>query len=139
MRKKIFIFTTLKKATAILFLCIYLFSTTEAYQLLKLPVVFQHYQEHKKESRSITFLEFLDMHYMHGSPRDADYARDMQLPFKSSGDFVSNFTITAFVPVVLEFTILKPTVLLEKNTFAPQENFILTGYSCNIWQPPKFS
>ncbi len=126
----------MKKASAILLFTIYFLSSTEAHQLLKLPVIFQHFQEHKKESKSITLLQFLDMHYMHGSPRDADYERDMQLPFKTFGDCVSVIA-NAYVPVT--FQIVQPRLieLPAKKIFIPQDRFTHAAYCCNIWQPPK--
>ncbi len=78
----------MKKIIAISFLLVYLFSTTEAKQLLKLPLVFQHFKEHQKENKTISFLHFLKIHYLQGSPRDKDYNRDMQLPFKTSNDYI---------------------------------------------------
>jgi hypothetical protein len=127
----------LKKASAILFLTIYLFSTTEAHQLLKLPIIFQHFQEHQNESKNITFLQFLDMHYMHGSPKYADYERDMQLPFKTSGDCISSI-VPAFVPVTVQLTVTRPIEILEKKIFNPRNQIFHSPYLSNIWQPPKF-
>ena len=115
---------------------LYLLSSTEAHQLLKLPVVFQHYAEHKQENKSISFIQFLAMHYLHGSPKDKDYSRDMQLPFKSSADCPSS-TAPAFVPVMVEIIPVKPSeISLNKNSF-PQDQILLSSYLANIWQPPK--
>ena len=115
---------------------LYLLSSTEAHQLLKLPVVFQHYAEHKQENKSISFIQFLAMHYLHGSPKDKDYSRDMQLPFKSSADCPSS-TAPAFVPVMVEIIPVKPSeISLNKNSFL-QYQILLSSYLANIWQPPK--
>lgn len=119
-----------------MFLAIYLFSTTEASQLLKLPVIFQHFQEHKQEGNNFTLLEFLEMHYMHGNSKDADYDRDMQLPFKASGDCISSIS-TAFVPLTVQFSIVAPMVIPQKEKFFSQDQIILTSYLSKIWQPPK--
>lgn len=126
----------MKKITAIFFLSIYLFSTTEAHQLLKIPVIFQHFKEHKKEDKGITFLKFLDMHYMHGSPVDDDYDRDMQLPFKTSLDCISVIS-PGFVPVSLEIPLAKPVEIPEKNHILYQQGDILSPYLSCIWQPPR--
>ncbi len=72
----------MRRFAAILFFTAYLTSTTEASQLLKLPVILQHFHEHQQRNPGISFFKFLDMHYLHGSPHDEDYERDMQLPFK---------------------------------------------------------
>jgi len=127
----------LKKIIAILFLTIYLLSVTEAYQLLKLPVIFQHFAEHKKENGKITFLEFLDIHYMHGSPMDKDYERDMQLPFKTSSDCISVIS-PAFVPPVITYSIEVTVAVVHQRFFGKKNQLLTSSYLANIWQPPKY-
>lgn len=126
----------MKKIIAIFFLSLYLLSATEAHQLFKLPVVFQHYKEHKIEDSSISMLRFLAIHYLHGSPKDKDYDRDMQLPFKTSGDCASSFS-PAFVPFFVQHAAPAPLELKEKNTAVLQDQFLLSSYLASIWQPPK--
>ena len=131
-------FVLLKKLLSIFFLSVYLLSATEARELLKFPVIFQHYQEHKLLNKTITLLEFLDIHYMHGSPHDEDYDRDMQLPFKTC---IQPTGIMANVIVPSPFFVLVPVVyFIEKRQLLSYTN---SRYSCNfhssIWQPPRFS
>jgi hypothetical protein len=133
----VFYICTLKKTSAILLLSIYLFSTTEIHQLLKVPVVFQHYREHQAEDNDISVLRFLSIHYLHGSPRDKDYERDMELPFKSSGDCTASISI-AFVSLEAPFSITKPIEIPEKKVFFVPDQFIPTTYLASIWQPPRF-
>ena len=61
---------------------VYLLSTTQLIELTKIPVLVDHFKEHRSQNSSITLLGFLDMHYAHGCPKDADYDKDMELPFK---------------------------------------------------------
>jgi hypothetical protein len=126
----------LKKTTAIFFFAVYLLSTTEAHQLLKLPVVFQHFAEHKLENKDISFLQFLDMHYMHGSPKDKDYDRDMQLPFKTANECVFSVSV-AFVPLMQQIYIAKPVEVIKRKDYVIRDQFIHSSYLANIWQPPK--
>ncbi|RYJ38889.1 hypothetical protein NU08_2114 [Flavobacterium anhuiense] len=51
-------------------------------QFYKLPVLMQHYQEHK-QLMDLSFLDFLSMHYWGEDLKDNDSDRDMQLPFKT--------------------------------------------------------
>ena len=81
--------------------------------------MFQHYAEHQVEDKSISFIDFLDIHYMHGSPKDDDYDRDMQLPFKSSADCISNISF-ASVPAFIEFNFDREEVL-----FTTKKSFLL--------------
>jgi len=126
----------LKKFTAILILTAYLFSTTELHQLLKLPVVFQHYYEHKQLNNGISFLAFLDMHYMHGSPLSNDYAEDMQLPFKTMDKCLSN-AVPVIVPQNINIVLDHPIQLKREQRFIMQDEFMPSSYLSRIWQPPK--
>ncbi|HCL04510.1 MAG TPA: hypothetical protein DHW64_00375 [Chitinophagaceae bacterium] len=76
----------MRKLVAISFVIVYLFGATEASQLLKLPVLVQHYYEHKAGNASVTLVKFLHMHYMGHDDNDDDNLRDMQLPFKTMND-----------------------------------------------------
>lgn len=126
----------MKKISAIFFFTIYLLSTTEAHQLLKLPVIFEHFSEHQHENKNITALEFLAIHYLHGSPKDKDYDRDMQLPFKTSDDCISSIS-PAFVPLQIQHALLEPIEINTEKIFALKDQFLLSAYLANIWQPPK--
>lgn len=112
-------------------------ATTEAHQLLKLPVVFQHFVEHQQEDNSISFLQFLDIHYLHGSPKDADYDRDMQLPFKKSADCVS-VMVSAAVAEQLVMTLEYPVFFVKQDKIELDHNKPLSSCLSNIWQPPKY-
>jgi hypothetical protein len=125
----------LKKIISILFLTAYLCSATQVRELLKLPVLFQHYLEHKQQNHSITFLAFLDIHYMHGSPRDADYDRDMQLPFKTC--MYSSVSAAFTMPVPPVFTPEKIAYHEKKQKLFLDIPDYIYHYSPSIWQPPK--
>ena len=126
----------LKKPISIFFLTVYLFSVTEASQLFKLPVLFQHFAEHKIQDHNIGILPFLDIHYMHGSPKDKDYSRDMQLPFKKATGFILIFSAN-YVPASISFTMLKPLEIKAGKFFHAKESFLLSSHLSTIWQPPK--
>jgi len=127
----------MRKISTIFFLSIYLLSTSEAHQLLKLPVVFMHFQEHRQEDKYLSLLQFLNMHYMHGSPKDKDYDRDMQLPFKTTSCCLSTIT-TAYFPLHVQYTILAPILNSCKTPGFAKPPFIPSSYLSKIWQPPKY-
>lgn len=58
-------------------------SATPVGELVKLPVLIEHFQEHCRETPDMTLIGFFVLHYFSGDVRDADYERDMQLPFKT--------------------------------------------------------
>ncbi len=126
----------MKKIIAISFLFIYAFSTTELAQLVKLPLLIEHYQEHKKENNDITLLQFLAIHYTHGNVKDADYDKDMQLPFKTH-DGCINASIAAFVPFNFSTSVEKPCTTENKSYPTLKDKFLANSFLSNIWQPPR--
>jgi hypothetical protein len=107
-------------------------------ELLKLPILIQHYTEHKQQSSSISFIDFLDIHYMHGSPKDADYDRDMQLPFKSCTH--SSLTFAAFIiPAPETFTLRRIAHSARKLKTILSSSDYSYNYLSSIWQPPRAS
>lgn len=113
-----------------------MFSTTEISQLKKLPEAFRHFKEHKAENPSITVLRFFVIHYLHGSPKDSDYDKDMKLPFKESGDCVSAISV-AYLQQPLSFYIEKEIIFVKKSNCISEIQFFLTSHHSNIWKPPK--
>ena len=114
----------------------YLFASTEAKQLFKIPVIFQHYAEHRLENNHLSLVAFLDMHYLHGSPFDQDYDRDMKLPFKSSGDMFSFFPIPVdSMPV--ELTMDCPQISLLPINKIPCSRGLGVSWVQKVWQPPR--
>lgn len=134
--RKLFLYLPVKKTSAILFLSIYLLSTTAAKQLMKLPVMFQHFSEHQQTNNPVSFTSFLATHYLHSSPKDKDYERDQQLPFKTAGDCISCIAI-AFVSLITPITISKPAEIQGKKNFIVLNQVITSSYLASIWQPPK--
>jgi len=124
-----------KKFLPILFLSIYLISATELSQLLKMPLLVQHYLEHKEENHSITIWQFLYMHYALENAKDTDI-KDTKLPFKTSTNVA--YSIALGLPNKLDFD-LKPKNPLTavKKIFYYQSDFASSHFLSFIWQPPK--
>lgn len=133
--KNIYLCPQLKKTGAILFLLIYLFTATEFAQMLKLPVLWQHYKEHKQSNTAVSFVSFLQMHYFNGDIKDADYERDMKLPFKThSQNHLSD--ITSIVPRITS-EIQIPVYNHFKTIIPADDNGLNSTYLSAVWQPPK--
>ncbi|MBN9338377.1 MAG: hypothetical protein J0I88_11130, partial [Chryseobacterium sp.] len=116
-------------------LSLYLVSTTELYQFLKMPVLIEHYLEHKGENPKITLVSFIKMHY-DNPVKDADYKTDQQLPFISHGcHLVVVFTLAS--PFTLHFPKNILQVIPSKKSFY-KSNFYNLEILNSIWQPPKF-
>lgn len=136
--QKLFSFTAVRKIASIIIIAVFITSHTEVHQLFKLPVLFQHFWEHKAENPSITFIEFLRLHY-DKIVIDDDYQRDQQLPFRDVADCALVFSVISEEPpqsIKLEqqISMLSPVKLYAKDNSAYSHNF----YS-RIFQPPRIS
>ena len=128
----------MKKFFAISFLCIYIFSVTELHQLLKLPLLIEHYVEHKEANKDLGLFGFLQLHYFNGDVHDSDYDKDMKLPFKSHDTCVS-YNLSSFVPSDEHSDSLKIISIVIDKSIAYQEPAWSASFKSSIWQPPKFS
>lgn len=114
----------------------YLLSTTQLIELLKIPLLIQHYVEHKQHNNALSIIVFLEIHYAHGSPKDADYDKDMKLPFKSITS--CNSPNLTFCSIFSNFK-LNPVFYFykKKNHFFAYSFNHYSSFTSSIWQPPK--
>jgi len=127
----------LRQFIAIFLLSLQLFTGTELCQLFKAPILFQHYHEHKGGDQSLTFLSFLREHYLNSSESDPDYARDMQLPFKSgTGILLASHNISIPIP---GSTIVPPAPAfeIEKQYQRFEGTWHPSQIVHTIFQPPR--
>lgn len=125
----------MKKTFSIIILLVYLSSFTEFRELLKLPLLLEHFTEHSSKDSSLSFSEFLCMHYLHAHDNDGDDEHDRNLPFKSHDSHASVFSSNLFAQrQTIDF---KPLVTELNNSLASKEDFIYSAFSSSIWQPPK--
>ncbi len=127
----------MKKLISILLLFLYLVSTTELYQLLKIPELIEHYVEHKELNPDMTLTAFLRTHYDH-PVKDGDYGKDQRLPFIiHSAPLSLVFTINpgfSFETVTYHFSPLKIHRIPSKD-----EDLCHKGFLNSVWEPPRFS
>ncbi len=108
--------------------------TTQIGQLIKLPILVEHYFEHKRIDKCITLLEFIQMHYLMDESNNPDYARDMQLPFKTiEVNSISTFVVIPFVG----FQLFKPDLNLHSTVISGRLQWHSGLFLDHIWQPPK--
>jgi hypothetical protein len=111
-------------------------STTELYQLAKLPLLVEHFNEHRQENSNMTLWAFLCMHYDYAAKKDEDYAKDMTLPFKAN-DSMIHATIADFIPNNISVAITKIIYATSVQVVAFDESNFHSSFFSNIWQPPK--
>lgn len=123
----------MKKVIVIFFLSVYVFSATEAGELLSLPVLVQHFMAHKQEDHTMTFFKFLKLHYEN---RNTDDYKDTRLPFKSHSHalFIAH---TFAIPPSCCHTIHVAFIDRETQATAYKEHYLKSAYLSYIWQPPK--
>lgn len=119
---------------SILLLSLYLVSTTELNQLLKLPILIEHYSEHHKLNPEMTVLAFFKAHYDHPA-KDADYKTDRKLPFIMHSTISLVFTINTIFKFEMTDSHYKHYKVHKFPSF--DENFFVKGYLHSIWQPPR--
>ena len=71
----------MRSVIAFFLLTIMLVSTTQFYEVVKLPVLISHYLHHKQEDGS-SIASFFKMHYKGNDKKDDDWQTDRKLPFK---------------------------------------------------------
>lgn len=126
----------MKRLLAIFFLFTFLSANTALGEVLKLPMLIQHYTEHENLEKNISFLDFLKEHYSNTSQHgDYDHHHHDSLPFKSTishGSIVITMTPPLSLKLErLEFTSDKIKIPAYKN-----ERFD-NNYLSKIWQPPR--
>jgi len=120
----------MRRLTAILFLAVYSLTFTECHQVLKLPLLFKHYQEHSS-AVDMSFVEFLIMHYQTDVPHDDT---DMQLPFKTCG----HSQVSQTIAIINHKIILKEPIEISSIRQVPFYQQISTSLlSHDIFQPPR--
>lgn len=126
----------MKKWVSILLLGFYLVSTTELDQLLKIPILIEHFKDHQKQNPSLTFFDFMQMHYDHPK-KDADYKTDRKLPFVSHS---IHFTSIVTLNPIFHLAIKKGVPIILKSEISSKRviDYVNTPLH-SIWQPPKFS
>ncbi|MBD3748036.1 MAG: hypothetical protein IE931_00930 [Sphingobacteriales bacterium] len=130
-------FKKLKKYLAILFAFTYLISMTELNQLLKFPLLIQHFAKHKIENPQLSVFGFLAIHYFNGNPHDEDYDQDMRLPFKSDNTCINILGLSTPSQYGSELKIILYPKEIKLNF--PSETIYSSSFLQNIWQPPKNS
>ncbi|MNN61431.1 hypothetical protein D3C81_1766640 [compost metagenome] len=130
----------MKRLLAICFLTIYIASATEISQLLRFPLLIEHYFEHKEKNPTMSVLDFLKVHYkgdhLQNHPNDDDYDKDQRLPFMMHTAWYSAVFVC---PQIVNIEIDNRS-LPENNDNTPVRNdqFVDDTFLNSIWQPPKF-
>lgn len=124
----------MKKYITLFLLFSYLFSMTELHQLLKINLLVEHYYEHN-DSKKLSVLSFLEMHYLNGNVKDKDFEKDQKLPFKNFQDNHPNVVLS--LPETTNFFNFIVYSFSEQKPFCFENQVNTLNFLNSIWQPPK--
>ena len=119
---------------AILFSGIYLFSFTEFHEVIRLPYLLKHYQEHRQTNESADLLDFLLSHY--GGKEHQDKHDHQNLPFNPGHCAHSGNPAPVSIPDVFETRFEIYSEALSHQSEEPP-SFVYTEFHFAIWQPPR--
>ena len=124
----------MKNQITILLLTVHLFAYTDFSQIVKFPQVLKHYQNHVSLNKSLSFIDFLVMHYgKYDNDGNKPDKEDMKLPFKTiSIHIVTNAVIAPPFSIKNEFEI----PIFHKYTFCYHHMIISSSPSAGIFRPP---
>lgn len=124
-----------KKLSALFLLALYLFSATALAELMKMPVLVEHYYDHREENKNTGLIAFLIQHYNmeDGTDRDAD--EDSRLPFKSAA-YPATVFFSLTPPLFIEVE-SNPESNINNSFGLHDEFFISSQFLAAIWQPPR--
>lgn len=126
----------MRKYYAFLFISIYLFSTTQFSELLKVQVLIEHFQEHQQWDKAMSFSSFLYMHYVEDDVPAPDHDRDMQMPFKMIHS--NAMTFVSFIVETPQLFINSIVHFEKQKQILPSDDFGYASlYLSAIWQPPQ--
>ena len=129
-----------KKYVSILFLVVYMLSAhSEILELAKLPLLKEHFKEHKQWDASLSFIAFIGIHYFEDENPYGDQSRDMEMPFKkpclSFVSSIAGFIVPSAHTVTTSKVVVKERVL----KFIVDSSAYSSQYLAAIWQPPRNS
>ena len=124
----------MRKLLAILFICLSA-TTTELPELLKMPILLQHYYAHISEGRSENFLGFFNEHYILGDGDEQDRGQDEELPFKTI--HVEHLTSTYILEQSPDLKMPEHKTLNQP--FSPYNSFVRSDLLDGIFRPPRIA
>ena len=120
---------------AVTFLVESLFPHAEVAEFIKVPELLKHFENHKQEDPSISFLEFLHLHYGDSQHAHRDQQHHQKLPFSKSHHHHVNLVQVIQAPEEIKSSI--DFTLLRKIEVVFYSESKVSTPSTGVWQPPK--
>lgn len=104
-------------------------------ELAKLPLLINHFQEHRRLDRSMTFADFLALHYADARHHEEDHSTHSQLPFGQHHHL--NVIISVWhAPTLPGFPVPPQPLTIKQRTSTFHRE--LPAHTSPVWQPPRF-
>ncbi|MBS0027516.1 hypothetical protein ACTJJ0_19920 [Chitinophaga sp. 22321] len=125
----------MKKRAAYILLLIFILHHTAFDQLLKIPALVLHYQEHHQRNSQLSVMDFLCMHYWGQDDDDGDHDRDMQLPYKTVDLHALQLS---FIPLAKAIAVKQQTFREIRIDYpALKDNYLPEPALTSLFRPPK--
>ncbi len=119
------------KNACIIFLGIWMLVQTPLGELLKLPLLVEHFIKHQ-QAESASIFDFLEEHYTSGQHDDNDAPEDERLPFKTAQFYsLGSALVTPFSNQSLSILMLVEKKIVLQASHIPQKNL------SSIFHPPR--
>lgn len=124
----------MRRVNAIVLLFLYLSVNIDLLEVMRVPFLFRHYNEHRQGTPEVDFAAFIVLHYFSDDSGDADAERHRQLPFKETHDMMS---LSVAIPAENIYTLpdLHLYAIVKNILYKSPLNCTFAQFS--IWQPPK--
>ncbi len=109
-------------------------SYSECHQFLKVPYLIKHLQKHQQADPSMSFGEFIKIHYLSAAVITDDFQQDEQLPFRSVDCNTTNTIHNTYG--IFSLFIAPPQQLLKK-FYSYNEINKIQHSAFDIFQPPR--
>jgi hypothetical protein len=129
-----FIFALLRSFIVILLSLAYLMVTTEFHEILRIPSLIEHYQEHSQKAEKLSFFEFINEHYFHSEGKATSTENHKTLPFHHDDLHIPILWVEEISHPELIFT--QQMAILDIVPSVDGNFYSKCGVS-DIWQPPR--
>jgi hypothetical protein len=108
----------------------------EFHELSKLPALAKHYKQHRAENPSLSFADFIELHYQDTQHHEQDPQTHHDLPFSNhNAQHHSCVPVAFFTPQpIKEFCTL---IFISEIQVVAYREPATTSFATSIWQPPK--
>jgi hypothetical protein len=106
-------------------------------ELMKLPMLVAHYQEHQTFSEELTLSGFLDLHYADHGHEAADHEGHQNLPFHHHhGTALDQCAAKVIGPGSMR-PVSFPELTAREATALPLDDDLLAGHQAELLRPPR--